>query len=66
LPQLKAQGEDESDHQFDKGLAVVKQLQTGRFVLKIDGDSPVFTGRAGGGSHGSPSDQMVGVADDPR
>jgi len=24
VPQLKAQGKDESDHQFDKGLAVAK------------------------------------------
>ena len=43
---LKAQGQDESDHQFDKGIAVVKQLQVLDFFSKIDGDSPVFTGRA--------------------
>ncbi len=66
VPQLKAQGEDDSDHQFDKGLAVAQQLKVGRFVLKIDGDSPVFAGLVGCAVHGSPSGQMVGAADDPR
>ena len=65
-PQLKAQGQDERDHPFDNGLAVVKQLQGGRFVRKINGDRPVFTRRAGGVSPGSPSAQMGGIADDPR
>ena len=60
VSQLKAQGEDERDHPFDKGLAVVKQLHVSRFVLKIDGDRPVFTERAGGMAHGSPADQRVG------
>jgi len=46
VPQLNAQGKDEREHQFDKGLAVVKQLQVGHSVLKIDGDRPVFTRRA--------------------
>jgi len=36
VPQLKAQGEEESHHQFDKGLAVVKQLNVGRLILKSD------------------------------
>src|SRR4029450_13439195 len=64
--ELKAQGQEKSHHQFHKGLAVAKQLHVGRFVLKIDGDGPVFTGLAGSAAHGSPSGQMVGVADDPR
>ena len=64
--ELKAQGEDKSHHQFHKGLAVAKQLHVGRFVLEIDGDGAVFTGLAGFASPGSPSSQMVGVADDPR
>jgi hypothetical protein len=66
VPQLKAQGEDEREHQLDKGLAVVKQLNVGRFILKIDRDGPICLGLAGYVSHGSPSDQMVGGADDPR
>src|SRR5204863_6922554 len=64
--ELQAQGQDKSHHQFHKGLAVAKQLYVGRFVLKIDGDGPVFMGLAGSASHGSSSGQMVGVADDPR
>src|SRR6266446_5279844 len=64
--ELKTEGEDESKHQFNKGLAVAKELKVGRFVLKIDGDGPVFAGLAGCASHGSPSGQMVGAADDPR
>ena len=33
--ELKAEGEDESTHQFDKGLAVAKELQVGRLVGSI-------------------------------
>jgi hypothetical protein len=32
--QLKAEGENESEHEFNKGLAVAKQLNIGRFVSK--------------------------------
>jgi hypothetical protein len=64
--ELKAQGQDKRHHQFHKGLAVAQQLHVGRFVLKIDGDGPVFRGLADSAAHGSPSGQMVGVADDPR
>src|SRR6266403_3388688 len=63
--ELKAQGQEKGDDAFDKRLAIAKQLKIGRFVLKIDGDGPVFTGLAGGVAHGSSSGQMVGVADDP-
>lgn len=52
--QLKAEGEDESRHRCDKGLAVGKELKGGRLVLKIDGDGPVFAGLAGFVSQGSP------------
>jgi hypothetical protein len=40
--QLKPDGQDESHHQFDKGLAVAKQLKVGRFIMEIDGDSAVL------------------------
>ena len=50
----------------NKPLAVAKELKVGRFIVKIDGDGPVFAGLAGGISHGSSSGQMVGVADDPK
>jgi hypothetical protein len=66
VPQLKAQGEDESDHQFDKRLAVVKQLKISRFIVEINGNGPVFAGLASGVSHGSPLGQMVEIAGDPR
>ena len=39
--QLKADREDKSHHQFDKGFAVAKQLKVGRFIMKIDGDGAV-------------------------
>jgi len=56
--QLQADGENERHFQFDKGLAVVNELKVGGFVLKIDGDGPVFAGLTGCVAHGSPSGQM--------
>ena len=64
--QLQAKGQEKGEHAFDKRFAIPKQLKVGRFVLKIDGDGPVFAGLASSISHGSPSGQMVGVTDDPR
>jgi hypothetical protein len=51
---LKAEGHDEGEDTFEERLAIVKQLHVGRFVLKIDGDGPVFASLAGCGSHGHP------------
>jgi len=66
VPQLKAQGEEEGEHQFDKGFAVVKQLNIGRLILKIDGDGPVLAYRLGCLSHLSPPVKMVvGVHETP-
>src|SRR5215211_4050857 len=65
MEKLKAEGEEKGEDAFDKRLTVAKELKVGCFVLKIDSDSPVFTGLAVGGSHGSSSDQMVGAPDDP-
>jgi hypothetical protein len=64
--QLKAKGEEKGEDTFQERLPIAKQLNVGRFVLKIDGDGPVFTGLAGCASHGSSSGQMVSVADDPK
>ena len=64
--ELKAKGQEKGEYAFDKRLAIAKQLHVGRFVLKIDGDSPVYTDLAVCASHGSPSGQIVGAADDPR
>jgi hypothetical protein len=46
--QLQAQGQEKGEDAFDKGLAIIQQLKVGSFVLKIDGDGPVFAGRASG------------------
>jgi hypothetical protein len=64
--ELKAEGQEEGDHAFDKGFAIAKQLKVGRFMLKINRDSPVFAGLASGIVHGSSSGQRVGAADDPK
>jgi hypothetical protein len=61
--ELKAEGEEESAHEFDKRLAIAKQLKVGRFMLKINSDGSVFAGLTDGMAHGSPSGQMI-VADD--
>ena len=42
--ELKAKGQEKDEHAFDKRLAVAQELNVGRFVLKITGDGPVFTG----------------------
>jgi hypothetical protein len=53
--QLEAEGEEKSEHELEKRLAIAKELKVGRFVLKIDGDSPIFAGLTGSVAHGSPS-----------
>jgi hypothetical protein len=52
--ELEAKSKEKGKHTFDKRLAVVKQLHIGGFVVKIDGDSPVFSCRFGGVAHVSP------------
>jgi hypothetical protein len=64
--ELKAEGQDEGDHEFDKCLTIAKQLKVGRFILKINRDGSVFAGLAGCIVHGSSSGPMVGAADDPK
>jgi len=53
--QLEAEGEETSAHALEKRLAIAKELKVGRFVLKIDGDSPMFAGLTGSVAHGAPS-----------
>src|SRR5262245_34457251 len=52
--ELKAEGQEEGENEFDKGLAITKQLKVGRFVLKIDGDSAIVSRRFGRCVHVSP------------
>ena len=53
--QLEAEGEEKSEYALEKRLAIAKALTVGRFLLKIDGDGPIFAGLTGGVAHGSPS-----------
>jgi hypothetical protein len=62
--ELKAEGEEESAHEFYKGLAVAQQLQVGRIVSKIDSDSAVFTGSFVRLPHVSPPGHQVSSVDE--
>jgi len=52
--QLQAEGEEEGEETLEKRLTVSQQAAIGGFVVKIDGDSPVFASLAGCGSHSHP------------
>jgi hypothetical protein len=52
--ELKPEGQDEHQHPFDERLALARQQNVGGFVLKIDGDGPVFPHRVGRCAHVSP------------
>jgi hypothetical protein len=54
VSELKAKGQDERHHAFNKRLPIAQRLEVGRFIVEIDGDGPVFTGLAGRVSHGHP------------
>ena len=41
--ELKTKGEEKGENTLDKRLAVAQQMNVGRFMLKIDGDGPVFS-----------------------
>jgi len=64
--QLKAEGQEERQHQFDKRLAVAKQLKVGRFILEINSDGPVFASRFGRCAHVLPPGYQVSSADKTR
>ena len=57
--ELKAEGQDEGDHAFDKRLAIAKQLKVGGFILEINGDGAVFSRRFGRCAHVSPLGHQV-------
>jgi hypothetical protein len=52
--ELKANGQDEGQHAFEKRLPIAQELKVGRFVLKIDGDGPVYAWRFGCVTHVPP------------
>jgi hypothetical protein len=52
--ELKAEGQDEGQHTFEKRLPIAQELQVGRFVPKIDGDGPVCAWLFGGVTHVPP------------
>ena len=64
--ELKAEGLEESAHEFNKGLAVAQQLQIGRVVSKIDSDGAVFAGPFGCCTHVSPPGHQVSSVDETR
>ena len=51
MEELKAEGEEKGEDELDKRLAVVKELDVGRFIVEIDGDRAVFACRFGGLAH---------------
>jgi hypothetical protein len=46
--ELKADGRDQSQHPVEDGLAIVKQVSAGRFIVEIDGEGAVVSRRCGG------------------
>src|SRR5713101_1253636 len=60
--ELKAEREEQGEHTLNERFAVAQQLKIGRFVLKIDGDGPVFACSFGCLSHVSPPGYQVSVA----
>jgi hypothetical protein len=64
--QLKAERHDEGDDTFEERLTIAKELEVGRFVLKIDSDGAVFSCRFGRGTHVSPLCPQVLEADETR
>jgi hypothetical protein len=64
--ELKAEGQDEGQHTFEKRLAVFHQVEVGGFISKIDGDGAVFSRRFGRCAQVSPLCPQVSSADETR
>jgi len=62
--ELKAQGEEKGEDEFDKCLAIVHQLQVGGWLLEIDRDGTVLADRFSALSHVSSSVEMAVGADE--
>jgi hypothetical protein len=63
---LKAKGQEKSENELDKRLAVFNQAEIGGFISKIDGDGAVFSRRVGRCVHVSPLCHQVSSADETR
>ena len=61
--ELKTEREEKGENKLNERFAVAQQLKIGRFVLKIDGDGPVFACSFGCLSHVSPPGYQVSVAE---
>ena len=51
VEELKAEGEEEGEDEFDKRFGVAQERQVSRLIVEIDGDGAVFAWRFGGLSH---------------
>ena len=64
--ELKAKGQEQSENELDKCLAIFNQAAVGGFVSKIDGDGAVFSRRFGRCAQVSPRCHQVSSADETR
>jgi hypothetical protein len=51
VEELKAEGEEEGEDEFDKRLGVAQERKVGRLIVEIDSDGAVFACRFSGLSH---------------
>jgi hypothetical protein len=51
MVELKAQGEEKGEDEFDKCLAIVNQMEVGGFIVEVDREGAVFAWWFGGLSH---------------
>src|SRR5262245_16503635 len=64
--ELKAKGQEKSEHELDKCLAVFNQAEVSGFISKINGDGAVFSRRFGHSVHVSPRCHQVSSAEETR
>jgi len=64
--ELKAKGQEKSENELDKRLAVLNQAEVGGFVSKINGDGAVFSRRCGRCAQVSPLCHQVSSAEETR
>src|SRR5262249_9192544 len=62
--ELKAEGQDEGQHPFEKCFPIAKQLEVRRFALEISGDGTVFSRRMSCGARVSPLYHQVWSAEE--